>query len=134
MIAAALKDSQERAALSLDGRFVDLTDPALAIREGLSAKPGEYLFAADLSRYPEKIAVIGGSARIENYVETEHTLSFLARATEGAQCALRVKCPPPARAEADCEGFSQAYDEQSGTMLMRFPGSPAGARVTVSFL
>ena len=133
MIAAALRDSQAQASFSLQGRFVDLIDPALSVKASLSLSPGEYCIAADLDRYDEKVCLVASAGRVEDWRWADALLSFSLHAPDGSSTALRIKGPRPIAVTADGQPLTFAYDDLSETVLLRPKGTAAGTFIEIRF-
>ena len=133
VIAAALRDSQAQASFSLQGRFVDLMDPALSVKASLSLSPGEYCIAADLDRYDEKVCLVASAGRVEDWRWADALLSFSLHAPDGSSTALRIKGPRPIAVTADGQPLTFAYDDLSETVLLRPKGPAAGTFIEIRF-
>ena len=130
LIAHVMEDSSDRP-FCAEGTFVDLADAHLKILHGICLQPGEDLLAADLSRYGERICLVGSAGRVEDYRADADGCAMLVKAPDGSRCALRFKCPEPSGVAA--EGASWEYDAASGTLLAEFPGRASGVPLAIRF-
>lgn len=131
VIAAALRDSQAQASFSLQGRFVDLMDPALAIKDALTLEPGQYCIAADLAQYPDEVCLIASAGRVEDWQLQGETLSFTVHAPDGSRPALRIKGPRPVAVSENGQSLPFEYDAE--TLLLRPRGVAAGVQIEIRF-
>ncbi len=126
VVAHVLDDAGE-SAFDLDGRFVNLYDPSLAVMNGIHLKPGESILAADLSRYDPPFCLIGSAGRVDDYEFDGKQARFTVKAPTDAQCALRFKSPRP----SSVTGAEWTYDDASGTMLLTLSGNPDGTKIQI---
>ncbi len=126
VVAHVLEDAGE-STFDLDGQFVNLYDPSLAVINGIHLGPGESILAADLSRYEAAFCLVGSAGRVDDYAFDGVRARFTVKAPLDAQCVLRFKSPRP----SSVSGAEYEYDDASGTLLLTLSGKPDGTEVQV---
>ncbi|MBR6498565.1 MAG: hypothetical protein IKT23_02630, partial [Clostridia bacterium] len=113
---------------TVDGRFVDLFDPGLVVRNGICLKPGQSILAADIDAYAPVFCLICGAGRVENYVFDNGVCTFTVKGPKGSRLVLRFKSPWPALVQG---AETYEYDPFSGTLLLRLTGCDDGKAVRI---
>ncbi len=140
VIARALDETDSTSATVLEGRFIDLFEADLPVRNGVELKPGEDCLLYDLNG-AGKPALTGepeilvSSSRIRDERREAGRLVFVSESPAGMTVSTRIRCSaPPRRAVA---GGSQPadvrFDPDTGTLLVRYPGDPEGAQVELEW-
>lgn len=140
VVGAVMEESVTDAPLHLKGRYVDLFDARLAVREDPAYAPGSRFLLVDLANLPgEDPRIVAGASGIEEWKAEAGRATFLARGPEGVHSSIRVRLPgPPTGSKAaDASGaavpISHEWDAASGTALLRFTNAPDGIRVTLGY-
>lgn len=114
---------------TIGGRYVDLFDPELGIRDGIRLEPGESILAADIDAYTQEFCLICGAGRVENYTFDQGVCTFTVKGPRASRLALRFKSPMPVRVDGV---DTYEYDPHSGTLLLRLTGCDEGRNVHIS--
>ncbi len=150
VIAAGLDESPADQIRQLNGRLVNLFDPALAISTSLSITAGARLFLLDLDRVPPgQPLVLASAAKITGFACTAessrpaagqaaglNTIRFLAAGPADTLAATRLRlnrAPQSVRILNSAASATQEWDEASHSLLLRYPNSTAGHQFEIVF-
>ena len=121
----------------LEGSFIQLFDEKLSLRKKVMLKPNDNALLYDLAWLdgaPLQPRVLAASSRIRNEEYDADTLSWSSESPEGIMVSIRAWVPhQPVQALVNEMEMEFEYDEETGTVLLRFSGSPRGARVKISW-
>jgi hypothetical protein len=145
VIASVMEESAHDRPLTLQGRFVDLLDPALPLVGGKTVHPGEQCLLYDLDAEDAGGGeVIAASSRIEQYEAGDRRIAFTAKGPTGIEAVCRLRCPfPPSSAHAEPADPDAAsgeaahpvpfdWDAASQTLILRYRHRPGGIRLTIA--
>lgn len=144
-VVSVMDESVSSDPYELKGSYIDLFDPSLPVlASGARVAPGEQRLLLDLSRVenPAKAQVLASSFRESDEQRTAGSYSFVARSpidTDGIGRVLLPSAPTSvsidgvAVAASDTAASGYSWDEASHTCLVRFPNSPDGHRVELSW-
>lgn len=123
--ATVLDETNSSAPLIFSGRFVDLFDAALPIREGIHLMPGQRALLYDLAwltRSPATPTLVAVSAQTRHEQASERGFSFEARGPAGVEARARVYLPQGAGkvTVAPEMPMQQAWDALTRTLLIEF--------------
>ncbi len=126
VIAAALNESVSEAPLELDGHFVDLFDPQLAIVNHKTIQPDERALLYDidwLRRQKTTTKVVAASGRVRNERMEDGVFRFSVRGPVNAMARMRIALTAKPRQIRLSEGPDLAWewDAASSTAWMEFP-------------
>ncbi len=138
VVAAGLDESLPDAPPVLRGNFVDLFDGELPLVTEHAVTPGNRALLLDLDRAKQSGAaprVVAASARIRDEKAIGERLSFRAEGIAESKGVALILCPQkPAAVEiAGQPAPEDAIHFENGTLRIRFPNSPDGVPVEVSF-
>ncbi|OJW05736.1 MAG: hypothetical protein BGO49_26905 [Planctomycetales bacterium 71-10] len=133
VIAAGLESKPGESPHVLNGRFVDLFDGHLKVREAVTLEPTTRSLLIDLDRIPaDRPKVIAAACRITDEAPAGDGLAFFARGPQNVTASVRVRLPrAPKSATVDGKPAELAWDESSKTALLRFPNSADAVKVTI---
>jgi hypothetical protein len=133
VIAAGLESKSGETPHVLRGRFVDLFDAGLQVRETVELGPEVRSLLIDLDRIPaDAPKVVAAACRVTDETPAGDGLSFFARGPENITASVRVRLPKaPKSATIDGQPAELAWDEPSKTALLRFPNSADAVKVTI---
>jgi hypothetical protein len=150
LIAAVLAEGTGAAPLHLTGRYVDLFDGDLPVRDQVAINPGDCTFLLDLNRLQrgpfqqappvqadpaaQPACVVAAAARIEEEAAGERSLRFRATGPTGTTAVIRLRLPaPPKHAIAGGGEITTVWDAQTGTALLRQPNTPHGVAYEIAW-
>jgi len=126
VIAAAMEESIDAAPLHLDGPFVDLLDPRLAIRKTVDIEPGNQAWLLDLKRVSKGPLPLAAAGRIETWKASKNSVHYTISTPQGIVVSARLLLPKRPRNVAvdgkTCEDVH--WHEASRTLLIRHAGRP----------
>ena len=126
------------AAMTLEGQYVDLFDPSLAVETDKVLGPNARAFLYDLGAIEARShgpRVLAASARVRAGDVTEHSYTVTARGPKGTVAKLRVYLPAPIRgvsADPPVE-VTHRWDAPSDTALITLPNIAEDVRVTLVY-
>jgi hypothetical protein len=137
LIVAGLEGSRPEAGHELRGRFIDLFAPALPIVTSVKLNPQSRVLLFDIEQaqktFPRVLVSackVLGEARAPG-----QCLSFLTLGPDQTEALIRVgPSGAPRRVTLNGEPLaatSQAWDEESRTLLVRFPNKAVGQRIVI---
>lgn len=142
IIAAVMDESISNDPMTLKGVFIDLFDPALPILTEKTVSPGEQAFLYNVAfiKSKSKPTVLCGASRIYNEVSKRGYYSFVAKSPLETNNVSRVLLPkkpsevvvknPAGEVVTNAE---HAWDETSGTCLLKFENNPDGILVEIKW-
>ena len=142
MIAAVMDESISNDPMTLKGVFIDLFDPALPVLTEKSVIPGEqaFLYNVEFIKGKSKPAVLCGASRIYDEVSKRGFYSFVAKRPLETNNVSRVLLPkkpsevvvknPAGEVITNAE---HAWDDTSGTCLLKFENDPDGILVEIKW-
>lgn len=136
LIAAGLDESTTGEPPVLKGRYIDLFDSRLPVVDSVTVKPGARRLLLDLDRAGNASAAVLASACKVTDAHAESDGAFHCRATgaQGIEAVMRIRLPRnPASVEVDgltAGATHHEWDAATSTLLLRFPNSAAGVRVS----
>ena len=142
IIASVLDESVSGEPLTLHGVFIDLFDPTLPILEEKVIHPNEQalLYNVEQVKNRKKPAVLCGASRIYDEVSKRGFYSFVAKSPLHTENVSRVLLPkkPSEVVVKDSAGkvitnAEHAWDEISGTCLLKFENDPDGILVEIKW-
>jgi hypothetical protein len=120
------------------GRFVDLLDPGLAVRDNPAIPAGECAFLADAGPAKGRPRLMAASGRVLTRYEVAGRSSFLVRAPDGTQGVARLWSGGRAVRSlavfaADGQGLQGRSAEEGDTVVVRYPNRAEGVVVRVDW-
>jgi len=124
--------------VQLDGAFVSLFDPSLAVQRHVTLHPGDVALLYDLNWAREHAplpAVAAASTRIRGEVREDGALSFLTRGPVGtvANVQLLVANAPDTIELTPPVPFEQRYHAGDGALFLTFENAAADIAVRMEF-
>lgn len=124
--------------MTLNGQFVDLFDPRLAVLQNKILNPNQraFLYDLDAARAGDRSPrVVAASARVRNAQPADHTFSFTVRGPKDTIAVVRAFLPgPPKRVFTSPEMPVQSeWDTASDTTLLILPNSATEMTVSIEF-
>jgi hypothetical protein len=120
----------------LHGRYIDLFAGDVPVVKDISISPGERRFLLDVNAQRRgKPRVLAAACRITGEVASRKALSFRADGIGGTDAVIRVALPRRAKSVlvAGRPAPTQPSDQSDGTLRIRFPNSPEGVSVEITF-
>ncbi|WP_336770939.1 hypothetical protein [Paenibacillus sp. MMO-58] len=138
VIAQALDESSVTDGSTLEGRFIDLFEDDLPIVRNVELKPGDNCLLYDLEAArtsdDQAAKVLVSSSRIEDVTATAKTIAFRSESPSDMTVSIRLlAASAPKAVTADGLKADYAYDEASGTLLIRHSGKPEGVWVEAAW-
>lgn len=135
VIAAVLDESVHDQPLRLEGRYVDLLDPQLAIRQQVAIQPGQQAWLLDLDRVRGPLPLpLAAAGRIQSWKVTDDQLEYEISSPEGVHVSTRILLNESPKGvfvdDQPCKELT--WDDASHTVLIRHPGHPDPVTVRVS--
>lgn len=137
VIAAVMEEAVHAEPLKLEGRYVDLLDPQLVIRNEVAVHPDEQAFLYDLDyRESSHCEIIAGSSRVEDFTEDRDAVRFMVLGPSGVRAAMRIRCAiePTGikmRVSDQVTDIPYQWDEFSRTLLIRYEHHAEGAHLQI---
>ncbi len=132
VIASALDESVDDQPLRLDGHFVDLLDPELAVRRDVLLPPGKQTWLLDLDRARGSLPLLLAAAgRVDSWDVTDGQLQYTISSPEGIVASTRIllKAAPLSVFVDGSPCQDVTWDGGSHTVLIRHPGHPTPVTV-----
>jgi hypothetical protein len=135
--AGVLDETSSSAPLLFSGRYVDLFDPELPVRESLHLMPGQRAFLYDLgwlTHAPATPVLVAASAQTRSEQAIERGFSFEARGPAGVTARARLYLPQgmgrvSAMPETACK---EVWDPLTRTLLLEFTHTGAWVKFEIS--
>ena len=136
LIAAVMDESVGDKPLRFHGRFLDLLDASLPIRDEVVLKPGQQAWLLDLDRVTANApTMLAAAGRVESWSPAEHSVRYTIHSPRGVKVVSRMLLPSaPKTVTIDgkpCTTFQ--WHEASKTVMIRHPGSVKGVEVIVTW-
>lgn len=130
LIAAVMEESLENT-YRKKGFYVDMLSEEFTLVKEFEVHPDEVAVMYDLSWVSEQdYAVIGTSCRLEELYFNHKNFEFRAAGPAKLTASLRCKLPKcPAEILANGEKVFWCWDEESKTVLIRYPSKPEGVTI-----
>ena len=134
IIASVMDECSGQGALKIDGQFIDLFDPALPVKDGVTIVPGENKLLYNLNLRPQGAAILAQAGSSEVTSNAEGSFSFVNRGPSGMMNRCRVSLPAePQEVSVSCKETVWSWDAPSQTVLLQFPCSPEGVSVSIKY-
>lgn len=136
VIAQALDETEVSGGNRLEGHFIDLFEDDLRIVHSVELKPGDNCLLYDLNSggiagVPK---VMVSSSRIEGEKADAKSISFRSESPSDMTVSTRIRAASaPSVVTADGLTAEHAYDEASGTLLVKYSGKPEGVLVKAAW-
>ncbi|MBE9917614.1 hypothetical protein G8C92_26725 [Paenibacillus donghaensis] len=121
----------------LEGSFIQLFDESLPVLKRVSLKPNENALLYDLSFYgrnPDLPRILATSSRVRREEHRPNGFVWISEAPEGIMVSTRLWVPhPPLKTSIDQTPVHFAYDQETGTVFIEYPGSPQGTTVSIEW-
>ncbi|MCL2119836.1 MAG: hypothetical protein FWH27_15575, partial [Planctomycetaceae bacterium] len=136
LIGAVLRESVSDVPLVLKGRFIDLFEPDLAVKNEVRLAPDQHFWLIDMDHIAATApAALAASGRIENWNVADGGVQFQLETPTRIANAVRILLdakPSAVRIDGEMSDAWQ-WDEASRTLLIRHQGNPKGTQITVVF-
>lgn len=123
--------------VELTGSFISLFDPHLPVVKRVRLKPNDNALLYDLGFHADDAAqpgILATSSRIRSEEQDEGGYSWIAESPEGIMVSTRLRTPlPPIHAAVEGKSIHFEYDNETGTVLLLFEGSPQGRSVRIDW-
>jgi len=134
MVAAGMDEAEAGIDLVLDGIWVDLYDPNLAIRVNPQIRENTRWLLYDVETCPAYAWVVAAAGRVMDERCTDHLLTCRVEGMEQTVGVLRAKLPSPSTSACvDGNPAFVEWDELSHTVLLRFTNHPEGVEVMIAW-
>lgn len=137
LIAAGLGESRSEDTKTLKGNFLNLFDSNLAIVETIALKPGSRFFLIDLDRATSRRPAILASAcnTLDEQIRSDGTFTFHAEGPVNVEAVVRIAIALEPK-DVTIDGHplpapARAWHAGSKTLLLRFPNSAEGHRLSI---
>ncbi|MFC7620100.1 hypothetical protein [Microlunatus sp. GCM10028923] len=132
LIGAVLSEATEPTALN--GRYLDLLDPALPVITERSVSPGGVVWLRDLDHEPRPGQLLASAGRVRDHEIDGTRIGYVCEAPAGIGVitALRVTEPPAEVLVDGNESTDWDHDATAGVLRIRHSGRPAGTAVQVN--
>ncbi len=137
LIAAGLDESTNHDPHVLRGRFIDLFDPRLPVITAVSLSAGSrrLLLVLDGAEGAGPTVLASACKVLDAKAESDGTYRFRAVAPQGTEATVRLRLPRQAMKatvnDAPLALKLEDWDASTNTLLLKFPNSAAGVRVSV---
>ena len=133
-IAAVVDEGVEPDPLVLKGKYIDMFDPALPVRNEVVVAPGTQALLLDMGQLekPKQPQVLAASFRESDEVAGKRDYSFVAKSpidTDGVARVLLPSAPSSVLVDGVETLSASAWDADSRTYLLKFENHPDGHRV-----
>ncbi|MBW7458232.1 hypothetical protein K0U00_29760, partial [Paenibacillus sepulcri] len=137
LIAHRLDETNTAEDIRFEGRYIDLFEAELPVLQGVALKPGEDCLLYDLSWTREgsgAAEILISSSQIRDERLEANRLTFFSESPSDMTVSTRIRMAnEPVRAVAGGQPAEWSRDAESGTVLVRYPGSPEGVEVTLEW-
>lgn len=133
-LAAVVDESVSDELLQLKGKFIDMFDPTLPVKDEVTVVPGTQVMLFDLAnvRNCKTPQVVAASFRESDEVVGKGTYSFVAKSpvdTDGVARVLLPSAPKSVRIDGKEALDPAAWDSASKTYVINFDNNPDGRKV-----
>ncbi|WP_199616712.1 hypothetical protein [Paenibacillus alkalitolerans] len=138
LITHVLDETENREPVALRGEFVDLFEADLPVKRSVELEPGDDSLLYDLS-YAKKIAgsvpsVLVSSSRIREEKREADRYFFVSESPSEMTVSTRIRVAvEPHMVTAGGQEAVVSRDPESGTLLVRYPGTPEGVEVVLEW-
>ncbi len=136
IIAAYLDETPGEVPLLLEGKYVDLFSPKLAVLTKVELKPNDRVFLLDLAKFDSKHPqVLASASKITGVRQKDGVLEFYSEGPLGVTCATRVLLPskPSKALENGQKNVNFSWDEKTSTALLSYENSPNGKLIEIHY-
>jgi hypothetical protein len=122
--------------VTLRGRFVDLFDEHLTVRDEVTLLPGKRSLLLDLNKfYANRARIVAAACRVREETVKGKTLRFQATGIGDTEAVVRMVLPrEPKSVRINGKPLAPSqYDFADGTLLVRFPNSVEGVQGEVKW-
>jgi hypothetical protein len=137
VVAAGLDESLDGGPHVLRGRFLDLLDAKLAVRESVALEPRSRYLLLDLDRVrPSGPAVLASACKVVGAEKgPDGAFRFYAEGPDKTEAAVRVVLPEdPTEVTIDGQHLDinfYKWDPGTRTLLLRFPNASSGHQLSI---
>ena len=133
-IVAVMDESVSDKPLQMEGKYIDLYDPALPVYDGIQIAPGTQKLLYNLDRRPRGAKILAQAARSFNVKSKRKSLSYTSIGPDGVLNRSRISLPKePAQVICSSNEAKWEWDEASRTLLLEFPNAPNGVEVQIKW-
>lgn len=134
IIAAVMDECGTLGNLAIEGKFIDLFDPALPVKDGATIAPGENKLLYNLGLRPQGAAILAQAGRSDITANEAGSFSFVNKGPSGMTNRSRISLPgEPKEVSVSCKETVWSWDAPSQTVLLQFPCSPEGVSVSIKY-
>jgi len=137
-IISVLDESVSEKPYSVEGNFVDVLDPRLAVKTKVEFKPGErgLLYDVDFAKKAgAKAGVLASASRTREERVSERSICFNSRGPVATIAATRILLPGEPKqvkfSKPSHQLIQKEWDERSKTLLLVYENTPRGVDITV---
>ena len=133
-LVAVLDEGVSDEPLKLEGRFIDLYDPALSVCTGLEVASGTQRFLYDVSKAPKAPCILAAASRAYDIRKGRRSFSYVCKSPSETVNVTRVLLP--ARPEKVIVNGSPAefeWDGESRTCIFRHDNDPDGVKIEIEW-
>ncbi len=138
-ITAVMDESPSVDSFVLEGRFIDLFDPALPIIQRKEMPLGHVSFLYDLAHAPKERPLVAAAAcRVTELERSNDTFAFEAKGPSGTRAVMRIlMAEHPVKVDltypqnAGIDAFESKWDGDSSTLRLDFTNQPDGVTVRI---
>ncbi len=141
VIAAVLDETAKNEPLTLNGKFIDLFDPALPVLNQKIIAPGTQAYLYDISKATNKNRpqVLAAASRVTDEVFGKNSYSFITKSPAKTKNIMRILLAgKPKKLTAMANGSElliskNEWDEKTKTLLLGFDNYSEGVTVNMSW-
>lgn len=135
VIAGALDEIEGLPARTLNGVYIDLFSPTLAIKKSVTLSSGTRIFLLNFSKIDrDKPQVIASASKILEVKTVENSIEFHSEGPSATTCVTRVLLPSqPKSLTAGGKPIKAEWDASTSTALISYPNNPEGQWVNISW-
>ena len=131
---AAVLDESLKAPFVLKNSYIDLYDPNLPVCREVKLRPGEQGLFFDLSQAGKAPEILAAASRAYDEKRDDHSFSYVCKGPAETYNVTRILLPAkPAAVTVDGQKWEFDWDAGSRTVFLRFPNSPDGVDVTLTW-
>lgn len=133
-LVAVVDEGVSDEAYTLEGKYVDLYDPALSVHDRLDVVPGTQRFLYDVSKAPKAPCILAAASRAYDISKTSHSFSYVCKSPLETVNVTRVLLPAkPEQVLVDGAATDFDWDEGSKTCLFTHDNNPDGVNVKINW-
>ena len=138
LIAAGMDETPHPSQREVEGLFVDLFSPTLAVKWKITVAPNDRLLFLDVDRTGKAApTVLASASQILGEKKSAGLIEFHSEGPAETTCATRILLPSAPKSvtvgDYPADRFTQEWDAESKTLLLRYPNSPEGLWVKVEY-